>query len=577
MNPSANVGSDRGGNAPAVDLRREFATADDDVRPARSYANAASSQTNASPHSEAPFRNSGSIISSGGHVPRAKFNSKTAYLPPNELPNSVHHDRTYLLRLSGTNAVRVTARDICIALISDGALSHDEWEDYVIYYRYESPFERYIHLLPGAQFDLHHNTSITFKPASIGNASPDVELRVEDLSIKETTFFLEWVPMTYSSDLVEKLLSSVGLQPTSLRRDAHSADKWVVTVGVDQIEVPHYIHAPRFSLNGKERGHSKVLVTVPKRWTECEHCRSTTHRSHKCRNKRKRQNEQFLPIHSSQTEPKNMWVKPKQRKSSKKMTTKNQQASSPIPTFNRFSFPEMNDYTSGLETESEAAGDDDDFQSVASTPANSQDLFSQPPPGTFDFSKGVINPRKASLRKKTTTKEASKKNPATPSVRGSKKGVTNWFVQSTPARRGRPKTPRSEPPSKPSDDLTEQGNKRPFPLRVDNAKRSRTASPTNDRSNESAITVSGIVLKAPLTVSQSLPPNKVSKVADFVPSSFPEADALLSGDGLPPPPRPADTLGAGSDTGQTSQGSAFNDSQNEVKENERKKNNIVNP
>ena len=263
MNPSANVGSDRGGNAPAVDLRREFATADDDVRPARSYANAASSQTNASPHSEAPFRNSGSIISSGGHVPRAKFNSKTAYLPPNELPNSVHHDRTYLLRLSGTNAVRVTARDICIALISDGALSHDEWEDYVIYYRYESPFERYIHLLPGAQFDLHHNTSITFKPASIGNASPDVELRVEDLSVKETTFFLEWVPMTYSSDLVEKLLSSVGLQPTSLRRDAHSADKWVVTVGVDQIEVPHYIHAPRFSLNGKKKRD------IQKCWSPC--------------------------------------------------------------------------------------------------------------------------------------------------------------------------------------------------------------------------------------------------------------------------------------------------------------------
>ena len=190
----------------------------------------------------------------------------------------------------------------------------------------------------------------------------------------------------------------------------------------------------------------------------------------------------------------------------------------------------------------------------------------------FDFFKGVINPRNASLRKKTTTKEASKKIPVTLSVRGSKKGVANWFVQSTPARRGRPKAPRSEPPSKPSDDITEQGKKRPFPLRVDNSKRSRTASPTNDRSNECETTVSGNILKAPLTVSPSLPPNKVSKVADFVPSSFPEADALLSGDGLPPPPCPADTLGAGSDTGQTSQGSAFNDSQNV-----RKENNSLNP
>ena len=105
--------------------------------------------------------------------------------------------------------------------------------------------------------------------------------------------------MTYSNTLVEKLLSSIGLIPTSLRRDAHSADKWVVTVAEDQTEVPHYIYAPRMSLSGKEKGHTKVLVTVPKRWTECEFCRSTTHRSHRCPNKRKKHNEQFMPRNSS--------------------------------------------------------------------------------------------------------------------------------------------------------------------------------------------------------------------------------------------------------------------------------------
>ena len=409
MNPSVNEGVDRGGNAPVVDLMREFVAADNEVRRPQSYANAASSQPNASPQSQAPIRSSGNIFASGGHVPKAVYNSKTAYLPPNELPNSIHHDRTYLLRLSGTNAVRVTAKDICIALISDGALSHEEWDEYVIYYRYESPFERYLHLLPGAQFDLHHNTSITFKPASLGNASPEVELRVEDLSVQETTFFLEWVPMTYTSRLVEKLLSSVGLQPTSLRRDAHSADKWVITVAADQTEVPHYIHAPRFSLNGKEKGHTKVLVTVPRRWTECEHCRSTNHRSHKCANKRRRQNDQHLPTYRSQNHSENAWIMPKQVKPSKpKQKKQTQLVNEPLPIHNRFTFPSLSNSQLDFDTESETAAEDDDFLSVTSTPnTDSQaDLFLRPPPGTFDFAKGSVNPRKASLRKKTSKKRS---------------------------------------------------------------------------------------------------------------------------------------------------------------------------
>ena len=427
----------------------------------------------------------------------------------------------------------------------------------------KSPFERYIHLLPGAQFDLHHNTSITFKPASIGNASQDVELRVEDLAVKETTFFLEWVPMTYSSDLVEKLLSSIGLQPTSLRRDAHSADKWAVTVGVDQSEVPHYIYAPRFSLSGQEKGHSKVLVTVPKRWTECEHCRSVNHRSHKCANKRRRKNEQYVPRHQIQNVTENRWTKPNQ--TTKTKTTNNTQVGrEPLSTYNRFNFSHLYD----PETESEAAGDDDDFLSVASTPnADSQaSLFSQPPPGTFDFKAGKVNPRKATLRQKTSKKEASKAKLATPSGKGSKKGVTNWF-DPTPTRRGRPRTPRSEPPAKSSNDGNQSGKKRQLLSRNDNTKRTRIDSPTTHTQNESIKSVSETISGDPLTDQLTGPSNKVSEVLDVVPSSLPVADALLAGGGPPPPPRPVDTLGVGAVTGQSSQGLSLDDSQYESQSN----------
>ena len=155
MSGRANGGGSRGGRAPVADLRRDFVgDDDDDARPSGSYANVASFITNAAPPPETSFGGpAGSVLGRSVPVPKAKHVSKDAYIPTHELPNSVHQDRTYLLRLTGVNAVKVTAKDICIALISEGAMSLDEWEDFVIYYRYESPFERYIHLLPGANFE----------------------------------------------------------------------------------------------------------------------------------------------------------------------------------------------------------------------------------------------------------------------------------------------------------------------------------------------------------------------------------------------------------------------------------------
>ena len=565
MSVSANGGGSRGGRAPVADLRRDFVgDDDDDARPSGSYANVASFITNAAPPPETSFgRPAGSILGRSVPVPKAKHVSKDAYIPTHELPNSVHQDRTYLLRLTGVNAVKVTAKDICIALISEGALSLEEWEDFVIYYRYESPFERYIHLLPGANFDLLHNTSLSFKPASVGSASPEVEMRLEDLSVKETTFFLEWVPMTYSEKLVQKLLTSIGLRPTSLRRDARSADKWAVTVADDQTEIPHYIYAPRFSLNGQEKGHSKVLVTIPKRWTECEHCRSTSHRSHRCPNKKMRQNQQHIPQYQFTDQPNDKWVVPKQGKTKRKATPKSQRlsANSPLPTFNRFSFPELDASSIDPDTESEFGGDDDEYQSVASTPNVDSSLFKVPTPGTFNFAEGKVNARKASLRKKTTKKNLSKSKAATPSGGGSKKGEPTWF-ETTPVRRGRPRTPRAELADTPENIYNdkESSKKRPLLAKGDSSKRSRKVSPTHNALNE-CTNVSENMSKGPPHDGPSVPSDKVAGSSDVVPSSIPEADALLTEDGLQPTPCAASTLGVGSDTGQPSQEFAFDDSQ----------------
>ena len=189
--------SGRGGrfdHAPVLNLRRDFCPV-----PEFGYAAAASRARDASPQSQPPNPPSGSLFSKEENltgIPRANHNAMTGNIPSSQLPLSTNQDRTYRLRLSGQNAPRVTSNDIRIAVVSEGGLTNDEWEEHVIYYRYESPFERYIHLLEGADFNLAHNNAIYFKPASVGNQGPDVEIRVEDLSIRET-FFLERVPVSY--------------------------------------------------------------------------------------------------------------------------------------------------------------------------------------------------------------------------------------------------------------------------------------------------------------------------------------------------------------------------------------------
>ena len=333
---------------------------------------------NAPNQSEPPFANN-------SHVPKAKHNTLTAMVPPENMPDNIHPSRTYRLRLSGPDAARVTPHDICVALVSDGTITLDEWENQSLYYKLENPFERYITLLPSATFDLHHNQSTSFKPASLGSNCSMVELRVEDLDSKDITIFLEWVPVTYTDKTVEKMLTLIGLHPTSLRRDTRSCDKWIISLNDDPRDVPHYIDARRFAFDGNNDGGAKILVNLPRRWTECEHCRSVHHRSHKCPNKSKRQQSTQLIRQPSQRQSQNSkvvtdptretdeFVKPKPKRSRRKNKPTAPPSQQSIPTSNRYA--NLSD--------TETGGEEDDWQSTIGTPArldisSQADLFSSP-------------------------------------------------------------------------------------------------------------------------------------------------------------------------------------------------------
>ena len=543
MDAGLSGSSGRGGRSqgapPVADLRSQFSKADDaaaaDKPSAFGYAAAAASHLDDSPRFQAP--------PSEGAYPksRSKYNTRVASIPAVELPDSIHPDRTYLLRLSGPTAVKVTSRDICVALVSEGVMSLEEWDEFVIYYRYESPFERYIHLMEGATFVLRHNSTYSFKAGSIGNSGPDVELRVEDLTIKETTFFLEWVPTTYTPLIVTKMLVSIGLRPSSLRRDNRSADKWIVTTNQDPTEVPHYIEPPRLAQGGRQ---GKILVTIPRRWTECQHCRSTHHRSHKCPNKGKKRNIPVIDLTSQRAEfppeffdqnekPKENggWFKPKTRKrySKEGAKTATSRTTIPVKVSNRFWFPQSS-ACADLDSTCDTAAEDDDWPSVTSTPRSTvstrSTLFRQPTPGTFDFKKGQIHAPKVSQHKKG----ASKTPVTTPSKRGPRKKGASQGEEAKPATPSRPLRPRPRNPTPMTQNEEVLGRKKKGskPDAIKTPKRTKIDPPTEGVNEERPIiSVSELASEIALPDSGPEPSGSGAGVGDAVPSSMPEADAAL--------------------------------------------------
>ena len=537
---SESMGSNSGAqhSAPVLNFAAIFNRHEDQAGNGSGNANA---QPNAPNQSEPPFANN-------RHVPKAKHNTLTAMIPPENLPNNIHPSRTYRLRLSGPDAARVTPQDICVALVSDGTITLDEWENQSLYYKMENPFERYITLLPSATFDLHHNTSTSFKPASLGNSCSMVELRVEDLDSKDITIFLEWVPVTYSDKTVEKMLTLIGLHPTSLRRDTRSCDKWIISLNDDPRDVPHYIDVRRFAFDGNTDGGTKVLVNLPRRWTECEHCRSVHHRSHKCPNKSKRLHNTQLISQPQQRRNKKPnapsdpmsdndgFVKPKPKRQARKKTKPAYTARPSIPTQNRFDFQYAED-----QTDTETGGEEEDWQSTIGTPVrpdpNSQaDIFGTPQSGVQTREK----PTQSRLRNRKTPSQSNK--PAT-SKKGPKKGEASWAdVGATPSRSLRARTPRSAPP-----DPTHVNRKRK-PEDSDDGSTQETDPPCENRVKDINKNVSGIASREAAT-DGPVPASIVPDGLDLIPSSMPEADALLGAvGGAPPPPPPGGTVGVGTDS-----------------------------
>ena len=215
----------------------------------------------------------------------AEKNTVRVRLDDMDLPNSVHREsESYRLRLSGKGAIKVSQMDICIALASNGIITLEEWDNHVLFYRLaDMPFERFIHINPDAGISLKHNSVFSFNPATQDDPTLEVECSIENLSMKQTTLFLQFVPITFEDSTVTDMLTKSGLEVISLKRDLRDADKWVVTVKNELKKIPHYIEVNKLSKKGDETS-TRLLVTVPGRLTECSvpGCRSTAHRANKC-------------------------------------------------------------------------------------------------------------------------------------------------------------------------------------------------------------------------------------------------------------------------------------------------------
>ena len=285
-NPGEGVGT---GPVPPASSRQDAAR----------FLAAESAHDSSRPPSAQPPRRQGSVLNYSVSD-KATQNTVRVELDDKDLPDSVHMpSTTFRLRLAGKGAIKVNQMDLCVAMVSQGILTLEEWDNYVLFYRLaDAPFERFIHLTPETGIQLRHGASFTFQPATSDDPTAHIECNIEDLSVQETTLFMNFVPVTFVESNVREVLKKAKLEVLNLRRDSKEADKWIVNVRNSKKEVPHYIRLNKLST--KDDGMStSILVTVPGRLTECSvpGCRSTSHRANKCpiieRNKEKGPSQQL--------------------------------------------------------------------------------------------------------------------------------------------------------------------------------------------------------------------------------------------------------------------------------------------
>ena len=317
--------------------------------------------------------------------------------------------------------------------------------------------------------------------------------------------------------------------------------------------MPHYIKPPRLLQGGRQ---SKILVTIPRRWTECQHCRSTQHRSHRCPNKGNKRNVPIIDLSRQRAElppeffdpteklrENGGWLQQKTRNRYNKKGTKavTSKTTNPVKVSNRFWFPQTPAF-SDLDSTCDTAAEDDDWPSVTSTPRSTvstrSTLFRQPAPGTFDFRKGQIHAPKVNQLKKA----GSRTPVTTPTKRAPRKKGASQGEEAKPATPSRPLRPRRNqtPTTQNDEELSGRKKKGSKSDATTTSKRTKFDPPTECVNEERPIIpASGLADGNVLSGGLPGPSDKGPEGGDVVPSSMPEADAALgvaAGRASPPPP-----------------------------------------
>ena len=192
-----------------------------------------------------------------------------------------HLPKTYRLRLSGWNAAQVNPDVLAAILLDEGYLKNADVWSKAVYYRLQSPLERFLSL---DGLDTLHSLKggvslkACFDPK---DRSKEGKIDIDEVGEESTRFMLQFVPPGATHEYVEKLLKLAGIEPANLEKHPSRADYWRGTTKQSEAEIPHYITG-NFSLSRAPEDKKAILVTVQGRLIDCYYCGDSSHWTHKC-------------------------------------------------------------------------------------------------------------------------------------------------------------------------------------------------------------------------------------------------------------------------------------------------------
>ena len=201
-------------------------------------------------------------------------------VPEDDRPKE-HLPKTYRLRLSGWNAAQVKPDVLAAILLDEGYLKNaDVWAK-AVYYRLQSPLERFLSL--DGLDDLHTlRGGVSFKAHfDPQDRSKEGQISIEEIGEDATRFMLQFVPPTATQEFVEKLLKLAGIESANLEKHPSRADLWRGSTKQTEAEIPHYITG-NYSLSRAPEDKKAILVTVQGRLIDCYYCGDNGHWTHKC-------------------------------------------------------------------------------------------------------------------------------------------------------------------------------------------------------------------------------------------------------------------------------------------------------